>query len=153
MYRINLAWRVNSAWRANPAWKGVLDHPLVQYIPLNKDPIVTKTDYPLAGTRFNVRAFNRPEDLRPTLNKFQLDVEILRMINWEKELPIISTNMILNELLYRTNKVLVLAESRPKFMELFTVNKTYFYRDKIYFSVFDEKGRRMPTPTSIFTLD
>ena len=110
--------------RINPIWQQVLDNPLVQYIPLSKDPIITRTDYPrVTGSQLNIRAFNTPEDLRPTLNRFGLDMEILRMVNWERELPIISINMESKELMYRTNKVVVLAESQPKYLELFSVNR------------------------------
>ena len=53
--------------------------------PLSKDPIITRTDYPrVTGSQLNIRAFNTPEDLRPTLNRFGLDMEILRMVNWER---------------------------------------------------------------------
>lgn len=141
-------------FRINPIWPQVLNHPLVQYIPLNKDPVATRRDFPFGtGNQYNVRVFNQPEDLRPTLNRFGLDREILRTIDWERELPIISINMELLDLMYRTNKVVALATSRPKFLELFTVNKGYFYRDKIFFSVFDERGRRMSAPTAIFTIE
>jgi hypothetical protein len=141
-------------YRANSIWQQVLEHPLVQYIPLNKDPIVTRENYPLlSGSQLNILVFNRPEDLRPTLNRFQLDTEILRTIDWERELPIISTNMELTKLLYRTNKVVVIARPRPKFLSLFTVNRRYFYRDKVFFTVYDEQGRRLSTPTIFFSID
>ncbi|HHX94265.1 MAG TPA: hypothetical protein GX691_00365 [Clostridia bacterium] len=140
--------------RINPIWQQVLDNPLVQYIPLSKDPIITRTDYPrVTGSQLNIRAFNTPEDLRPTLNRFGLDMEILRMVNWERELPIISINMESKELMYRTNKVVVLAESQPKYLELFSVNRGYFYRDKFFFSVFNEQGQQLPIPTTMFFLD
>ena len=141
-------------YRINPVLQQVLTHPLVQYIPLNKDPIVTKEDYPLVtGSQFNIRVFNRAEDLRPTLNRFDLDTEILRTIDWKSELPIISTNIELTELLYRTNKIVTIARPREKYLALFTVNRRYFYRDKVFFSVYDEQGRRMSTPTTFFTID
>ena len=141
-------------YRVNSVWQQVLTSPLVQYIPLNKDPIVTKQEYPIGtGSQSNLRVFDSPEELRPTLNRFDLDPEILRTIDWEKELPIISLNLELKEMLYRTNKVVALAERRPKYLELFTVNKGYFYRDRIFFSVFDQSGRRITTPTTIFTID
>lgn len=141
-------------FRINPIWQQVLTHPLVQYIPLQKDPIVTREDYPLvSGNQFNIRVFNRPEELRPTLNRFDLDTEILRTIDWKRELPIISINLELLELLYRTNKVVTIASPRTKYLALFTVNRRYFYRDKVFFSVYDEQGRRMSTPTTFFTID
>ena len=142
-------------FRAAPVWHQILDHPLVQYIPLNKDPIISKNEasHPVIGTQYNIRAFNLPEDLRPTLNKFELDTEILRIIDWKKEVPSLSTNIVVKEMLYRTNKVEVLAEERRKYLELFTVNRKYFYRDTIFFSVYDQKGRRLPTPTAIFPID
>lgn len=140
-------------YRINSIWQQVLDHPLVQYIPLTKDPIITREDYPLAGSQTNVRIFNQPEDLRPTLNRFELDTEILRTIDWERELPILSTNMELTELMYRTNKVVALARRRSRYLGLFTVNRRYFYRDKVFFSVYDEQGRRIGIPPTVFTID
>jgi len=141
-------------YRVNPVLQEVLTHPLVQYIPLKKDPIVTRENYPLvSGRQFNIRVFNRPEDLRPTLNRFELDTEILRTIDWDRELPIISTNIELLEMLYRTNKIVAIARPREKYLALFTVNRRYFYRDRVFFSVFDEQGRRISTPTTFFTID
>lgn len=141
-------------FRANPLWPHILDHPIVQYIPLSKDPIVTLENYPLvSGSLHNIRVFNEPSDLRPTLNRYELDSEIIRTIDWERELPILSLNLELIDLMYRTNKVVATGSSSPNFLGLFTVNRGYFYRDKIFFSVFDTEGRQISTPTTIFTID
>lgn len=140
-------------FRVQTIWHDILEHPLVQYIPLNKDPIVSRQDVADIGTQLNIRAFNAPADLRPTLIRFGLDTEILNTIDWDHELPIISINMISKELKYRTTKVVVLAERKHRFFEIFTVNRDYFYRDFIFFSVYDEQGRRMSTPTTMYPID
>ncbi len=143
-----------SLFRSNSLWSQILGHPLVQYIPLSKDPIVTREDYPLVtGRQHIIRVFNEPDDLRPTLNRYELDTEILRTIDWERELPILSLNLELNKLMYRTNKVVAIGTSRPKYLGLFSVNRRYFYRDKIFFSVYDEQGRHLTTPTTVFSID
>lgn len=141
-------------FRVQSIWYSILEHPLVQYIPLNKDPLASSSESsPALGTKLNIRVFNRPEDLRPTLNKFGLNPEILRLINWDRELPILATNMVIKELLYRTNKVVGIAEERKNYLELFTVNRRYFYRESVFFIVYDERGRRLPTPTNVFTIE
>lgn len=154
LFNFSIRFRRLPLIRNRSIWSQILEHPLVQYIPLTKDPIVTREDYPLvSGRQHNILVFNEPNDLRHTLARFELDPEILQTIDWRRELPILSTNLELTGLMYRTNKVVAIGRSRPRYLGLFTVNRGYFYRDKIFFTVHDETGRRMTTPTTFFTVD
>jgi len=141
-------------FKIQSVWHEILDHPLVQYIPLSKSVIASKNGGTESSTgRVFIKAFNTAEDLRPTLNLFNLDTEILRMINWKSELPFLTGNFIAEELKYRTHKVVVVGQEVRGYLELFTVNRTYFYRDTFYFSVYDRKGRRLNTQTEMFVVD
>lgn len=140
-------------YRVEPVWHDILQHPLLQYIPLGKDPIISRTEAFLPSSRPQIKAFNKPADLKPSLILLNIPTETINTINWKEELPLLTLNLDAIDLKYRTSKIIVLGENRPGLIELFSVKRDYFYREKIYFSVFDSRGRVLNTPLEIVNID
>ncbi|NLK00466.1 MAG: hypothetical protein GX318_04430 [Clostridia bacterium] len=139
--------------RMKPVWYKILEYPLLQYIPLSKSSLVVKENISSSFQKPQIKALNDSQDLHAVLKVHNLDRELVNQIIWEKELPIAALNLSIKELKYRTTKVVVLAQEVPKFMEIFTVNRSYFYRNNIYFVVYNNKGERLSTPTGVFLID
>jgi len=141
-------------YRINSIWYEILEDPLIQYIPLNKETILIRQDISLIGTLgMRVKAINDPENFKRASIMFSFNKGIEREINWQSELPILTLNLIASELKYRTTKVIILGEEQSGYLELFTVNRKYFYRNHIYFLAYDALGRRLNIPTEVFPVD
>ncbi|MHB1125512.1 MAG: hypothetical protein ACYC2T_00930 [Bacillota bacterium] len=120
-----------------------LEFPLVQYITLKGAVLFQETDNPmaLALNKPMITIHNRAEDLARTLQMYGVAPEALESINFQEDLVMVFVNVRIDDMKYRTIKITALGTLAPGLLLVVKVPRRYFYRDAVYFELYDANNR------------
>ncbi|MBO8167672.1 MAG: hypothetical protein H0Z35_00645 [Thermoanaerobacteraceae bacterium] len=133
----------------------VLRYPLVQYITLTRKDLVK--------TQLNIGVLSRDDiSIQLFVSERQLAAayfpnhvnkdEILGKVNFNKKFAVISLNYDVKDLKYRTTKITAIGQPIPRLYYLFTVDRRLFYRHKVYFQLYDCRGRKIDIPIRVYNI-
>jgi len=121
----------------------VLDYPLVQYIPLRLYDIKRGT-HNFLNTNIYLSIYKSNEENKLNKKLKGINFDYTNYDIDENQLAILIFNGYVNIIKYRAYEVFMVGNKENKNVQLFKVTTRYFYKDKLIFSLYNDKdGNRI----------
>ncbi|WP_018248289.1 hypothetical protein [Orenia marismortui] len=119
----------------------ILPYPAVEYIPLDIDTKLFKTNLNNKH-KTKLYIFNNPNDATNILNNFNINYN-LNNISFSNNLLILLIGLKAEDIYYRGYNVQIIGNPIPNSCHLFTITNKYFYKDKLVFNFFTSDGEKI----------
>jgi hypothetical protein len=128
----------------------ILEYPIVTYITLVPRILISTDNVNLPFNFENIELVMDEKTLAEKLRLLGISNPVTA--NFKDNILILTSNLTVFDLKYRTIKITAVAERKANMVQLLAVRKSYFYNNRLYISAYDLQGKPIQIPTRIYQL-